>query len=498
MNKKNNNNVGKEFAHKFKEADLLLHMGDTPVMLWLTDPKGHMVFTNTRWKGFIGRDRYQAHGGDAWTQALHPEDKERVIGEYDDAFRARAGFTMEYRLLHNDGIWREIVDTGEPYYLTGGSFGGYVGFSTDTTYRKHFEAQLKRSNAQLSRHNEEMRRINEMNRYLQASRSQSEAYQVIRHFAERIFPQVSGTLYLGKDGKPELESVAKWGNEANGHLPMLSQDDCWGHRHSNVHVVRQSSPGLYCPHVDPDVPSDHACIPIIAQSETVGILHLSGGALGKLVDDREESSHASTWRQIVSNAADNIGLAIVSLRLKEALEFQSVRDPLTGLYNRRHMEDSLKRELDRARRKGMPLGVAMMDLDHFKRLNDQYGHILGDQALRDAARIVTESLRSSDIACRFGGEEFLLIMPEASQSAVAARANEIRASLAGHEVSMGDQVYGGLTASFGVASTETCEHSSSALIRAADQALYEAKHAGRNRVVASISGKEVVVVPPAA
>jgi len=167
--------------------------------------------------------------------------------------------------------------------------------------------------------------------------------------------------------------------------------------------------------------------------------------------------------------------------LQEQLRDQAVRDPLTGLFNRRYADETLPRELSRAERVGEPLALVMLDLDHFKALNDRFGHAAGDQLLRELGLLLRAKTRRADIACRFGGEEFLVAMPGTDAPSAAGRAEDLRESFA--ELA-GAQGRGGLlcTLSAGVAAFP--EHASSleALLAGADLALYAAKAAGRNRV----------------
>jgi len=187
---------------------------DAPVMLWLTDPTGKIVFTNTRWKDFVGTDSYAVHGDNVWVEALHPDDKARVFADFEAAFKAHIAFQMEYRLKRGDGEWRYVLDTGEPYLSADGRFAGFIGSSTDITDHKRFEEELKRSHADLTRHNRDMGWINQLNSYLQACRTLHETYPVIRHFAGLIFPTCTGTLYLFNETKSLLENVVTWGDSA--------------------------------------------------------------------------------------------------------------------------------------------------------------------------------------------------------------------------------------------------------------------------------------------
>jgi len=172
-------------------------------------------------------------------------------------------------------------------------------------------------------------------------------------------------------------------------------------------------------------------------------------------------------------------LTDANLRLHD----KAVRDALTGLYNRRYLEESLDREVSRAKRSGLPFGVMMMDIDHFKRCNDSFGHAAGDAALRAVGQHVLSLTRSEDILCRYGGEEFVLVMTNASARAILQRAEALRLGVQGLEVEHESRRIGPVTLSIGVAMLPDHGDSGQAVLQAADAALYQAKRAGRNRVV---------------
>jgi diguanylate cyclase (GGDEF)-like protein len=164
----------------------------------------------------------------------------------------------------------------------------------------------------------------------------------------------------------------------------------------------------------------------------------------------------------------------------------SMRDPLTGLYNRRYLEETMGRELPRARRMGQSVGVIVLDIDHFKVLNDTYGHDAGDMVLAKTGELLRNTTRKQDIACRFGGEEFAVILPGATLAIARNRAEAIRVALEALRVPFGDQEIGPLTISAGVASVPPHAQDWTFAMHQADRALYVAKQAGRNKVVAAV------------
>lgn len=169
-------------------------------------------------------------------------------------------------------------------------------------------------------------------------------------------------------------------------------------------------------------------------------------------------------------------------QLQQQLRQMAVVDPLTGLYNRRHLEEALPREIARAQRDGEPLALVMLDIDHFKGINDRYGHLVGDQLLIMFAAVLRDEIRAADIACRYGGEEFLLMLPTLDQHTAAERAEHWRQRLEQTAVRLDDGRSVSTTVSLGVACYPEHGADWDHLVSAADQALYAAKASGRNRV----------------
>ncbi|MGM9320599.1 GGDEF domain-containing protein [Deinococcus aquaticus] len=180
--------------------------------------------------------------------------------------------------------------------------------------------------------------------------------------------------------------------------------------------------------------------------------------------------------------ADRLSIALANLRLQETLKHQSVRDALTGLFNRRYMEETGGRELARAQRHGQPVSVLMLDVDHFKRFNDVHGHAIGDAVLRRLGSVLSRQFREEDIACRYGGEEFLVLLPGCTADAALERAEVLRQAVGSLPVAAPDTEGLTVTVSVGIAATVRGSGVLSDLIAQADQALYAAKRAGRNRV----------------
>ena len=196
---------------------------------------------------------------------------------------------------------------------------------------------------------------------------------------------------------------------------------------------------------------------------------------------------AEREREVARTAGEHIALAIGNLRLREQLRLQAIRDPLTGLFNRRFMEEALEREIQRAAPFGSPLAVILLDLDHFKQINDGHGHGTADLVLQAFGAVVTRILRAGDMGCRFGGDEFLIILPDADLTVAQAVARDIVEAVRRLPQAHPGRLPERLSASSGVAAFPLHGATPAALLRAADEALYLAKERGRDQVAVSQS-----------
>lgn len=352
----------------------------------------------------------------------------------------------------------------------------------DITARKRAEEgmrmthdQLTASVTELRRRDEEMKSLIRLNDLLQCCTNQAEAYQVIAHVCVEIFEGDSGCIAIMYASDPHFETVAHWGDETV--KSSFSFEDCWALRRGQLHEVSDPGADLLCHHFIDQPKQGYLCVPLIVQSGTVGALCLTGAA-GKV-------RGSTTRQQLAVAVGETIKLSLYNLKLREELREQAIHDPLTGLCNRRYLEENLWRELHRARRGNSPLCVVMLDLDNFKRFNDTFGHDAGDSMLRELAHLLCEKLRKSDIACRYGGDEFVVVLPNSSLADARRRVEQIRVMVAEKQLRHGAPQQNTITVSAGIAGAP--EHGSTAaeLLQAADNAMYAAKQAGGNGVVVS-------------
>jgi diguanylate cyclase (GGDEF)-like protein len=314
---------------------------------------------------------------------------------------------------------------------------------------------------------------------LQASISTTETCAIIRQFMEKLFPGESGALCMLNGSHNLLDTAAVWG-EFQSAEGVFAPEDCWALRRGRTHSSEDSPTALRCAHLGKTHQLGGLCVPLTALGESLGLLHLRGSD-GAPAGTKHQDPQARQSR--AERAAERIALALVNLKLRESLRWQSIRDPLTGLFNRRYMEESLDREIRRAIRNRQSLGAVMIDLDHFKNFNDTYGHEAGDTVLAAVGGLLQSRTRVEDIACRYGGEEFALIMPDAPLAFLEKRADELREEAKHLQIQYRGKPLDKITLSLGLSSYPEHGNSANELLRVADAALYRAKAEGRDRIL---------------
>ena len=358
----------------------------------------------------------------------------------------------------------------------------------EATERQQMETALQEANRSLQevvrefeQRNRDITLLNEMGDLLQACLVCQEAYAGIAHFAALLFPDDAGALFILQDPKKLMEAVVTWG-DLDCDEPVFPPEECWALRRGEIHAVNLDKPGLICPHLADSPPADNMCIPLIAQGEIMGLILLQSRVCRMDSPEPLRDQLIESKQRLALTLAKQISLALANLRLRDSLRARAFRDPLTGLFNRRYMEETLGREIQRVKRRNQPLGVIMVDLDALKPINDSLGHEAGDKVIIALGHLLQTHIRREDIACRYGGDEFTLIMPEASLEIACQRAEDLRSGLSRLQVEYAGQPLGPISASFGVATFPDHGFTAEELVRAADAALYHAKQQGRNQV----------------
>ncbi|MBN1439781.1 MAG: diguanylate cyclase [Anaerolineales bacterium] len=338
-------------------------------------------------------------------------------------------------------------------------------------------------------HASDMALLTEMGEFLQACQALEDTYAIIGYYTPRLLPFNHGVLFLMNDSRTALEPAAAWGGiELGRNVPACAAAQCWALRREQVLWMDEFSTGMRCHHVDSAAVSQYMCIPLFAQREVLGLLHLQSRK-GEAEDSVPGGEGQTRVLALAKTVGEHIALAVANLKLRETLRNQSIRDGLTGLFNRRYLEETLEREIHRAVREQAPLSLIFLDIDHFKSFNDQYGHEAGDAVLRRLGAFLAAQVRYEDIACRYGGEEFVIVLPDAALGIALLRAEGIRTGIKTMAVQIGGKTLSGITLSLGVSAIPECEPSGEILLRAADAALYQAKAEGRDKVVAANPAK---------
>jgi diguanylate cyclase (GGDEF)-like protein len=311
--------------------------------------------------------------------------------------------------------------------------------------------------------------IGELANRLLSARDEAEFARIVEIFAPRLFNGTRGALYSITNSRASVRQIGAW-CEPLKSAAVFSPGDCWAIRRGQPHVVNSDARDIGCPHVEAGWAGSYSCLPLVAQGETVGLLYI------------EETGVEAPANHNLQVLNETIAASLVNLRLRDTLRDQSIRDPVTGLFNRRYLEEAFEIECARAARSNQPLSALMADIDQFKRFNDTFGHDAGDMVLKQFGEIIRRILRLGDIVCRYGGEEFAMVLPGSDIAGSVALSERVRLEVAGFDFIHRGRRLGQVTVSIGVAGYSSAERSPSTIMAAADQALYAAKSGGRNRV----------------
>lgn len=384
--------------------------------------------------------------------------------------------------MRKDGTRISVNLSASTLYDQNGNVTGFSSIIADISKIKQIELDMIASNDALSAtvsslelRTRELTLMGDMADLLQVCSSLDEAHRVVSRALGKIFPNMSGAIFEIPASRVRMEAVAVWGSvPITSHT--FSMDSCWGVRRGRTYLLDDLDVGIVCQHVS-DQNTDLApylCIPMNAQGDALGILHLICNSNTQRISIETQS--------LAETVAEQIALALSNLKLREVLRQQSIRDTLTGLFNRRYLDETLAREIERAKRGNTPLGVIMCDLDHFKRFNDTFGHEAGDLVLSTIGQILQEGVRADDLACRYGGEEFTIILPGASKQATLQRAEVLLTSIREIKLNYDGRALGPITMSLGIAMFPENGGNGQSLLQTADAALYRAKQNGRDRV----------------
>lgn len=418
--------------------------------------------------------------------SVHGSDLVHLIEHVATDRRTSPGETI---CLRKDGKEVSVLMSISPIRSPEGRIAGVSAIARETLGATGEAAELRRANEELARivrsleqRTREMNLVQQLSTLLQTCLTAEEAHPVLEQSLAKLFPAGSGALFERNSSVNLLEASIKWG-ESRLAEAVFEPEECWALRRGHVHRVADPTTPLLCPHLSRVAPASSICAPLVASGETLGVLSVQGSPyeLGQPKETQERI--LAERQQLTETVAGHIALALANLKLRESLRSQSIRDAVTGLFNRRYLDETLLREIHRASRDGKNLGLIMCDLDCFKAFNDTYGHAAGDSLLKAFGDLVGKIVRAGDIACRYGGDEFVLILMDASLDTAKRRAELLEREFKRVVIRHEDMFLNPGSLSLGVSAYPVHGAGAAALLRVADEALYRAKAAGGNRLV---------------
>jgi diguanylate cyclase (GGDEF)-like protein/PAS domain S-box-containing protein len=437
--------------------------------------------------------------GKSFLDLLHLEDAPALQQALADAAQGSPWQTREFRCRHADGTFRWLEATGNLLLDDNGKLLGVALSMRDITDRRQASENLRDVNekltlwvGELEQRTNEAVLLSQMGEQLQSCLTSKDAFDVVIQKASLLFEGQNGALFMYSEGlqredRRMLEAVGYWlaatapkppRLPASLGEPVFTPDDCWALRRMRIHEVASPAEGPLCPHIhrsgEADAPfQPYFCVPVNAQGETLGLLYIQVS----------QPDQIKRWSQLAVTVADLIALTLANIKLREDLNIQAIMDPVTRLFNRRHMEKTLDIEVQRAHNKNLPLSLVMLDIDNFKLFNDNFSYAAGDALLRELGFALHASMLSGEVACRYGGEEFILILPGVSLEDACQHAEKLRVAVQKMRVRTEGKILGEVTISLGVANLPRHAVTTEGILRAVDTALHDAKRKGRNKVV---------------
>jgi diguanylate cyclase (GGDEF)-like protein/PAS domain S-box-containing protein len=464
---------------------------NSPLGIVVLDRRGSVELANAAFEKLSHYNRHELTSIDIRSMAMPDDEGTDCIKLIQQIFAGNA-MHKTVRQRRKDGHILDLALHGVPLLVNGDVRGAYLMYEdvseqirASQAQRQHTES-LDRLVKELELRTKQITSLNEMGCLLAASGTLEEACAVVADSVQKLFPEAhSGALYLLKSSRDLIEAAVRWGPR-DALARTFPLEACWSLRLGRPHWSGSSGSGVRCQHLTRSSTTECLCVPMVAQGSTIGVLHLRFDSATQIPYDSGAEVCLDAHQQLAISVASQTALSVASLQLRETLREQSIRDPLTRLFNRRFLEESFERELQIASRKKQSVAVLFLDLDHFKRFNDTFGHDAGDLVLQSLADVFRNFFRATDLCCRYGGEEFAVILPESSSRDAAARADALRSEVRGLRLQYKKQPLGTLTLSVGVAAFP--EHGSTCgeLLKIADQCLYESKARGRDVVTVAL------------
>jgi diguanylate cyclase (GGDEF)-like protein/PAS domain S-box-containing protein len=438
------------------------------------DSEGNLLQSNLAWEAATGHAEFPIN----LFEMLAPGAAEAARSDVKRLLAGEALGPREVELLVKQGERRlfEIHTTihrhAEPFPLLQTVAREIAGRRNAPAFGR--ERELQAWAGDLEQRSRDMDMLSEMVDMLRACVTQDEVTMVAARVAQDVFPEQSGALYLIAQPRDIAEAAVVWGSPASAR--SFSLDECWSLRRARPHWVGEPQLGLLCKHVAERLPQSYLCVPMMVQLKAIGVLHLCANDKRALSESR---------RRLVTTMAQHISMALSNLELHERLLSQSIRDPLTGLFNRQFLEEALQLELSRATRSRQPLGVVLWELDPLDGLPRMNGRDAREAAVAELGRLVQAGVRKEDIASRYDTDKFIVVLAHGSGELVRQRAEALGESIRNADVKRHGQSLGRLSASAGIAVFPDHGRTVDELLSAARSALERARQHGANRILVS-------------
>ncbi|HXF48720.1 MAG TPA: diguanylate cyclase, partial [Verrucomicrobiae bacterium] len=476
-----------ESARIAQELTNLIDTANAPI--FGIDKEGLVTEWNRTAVAITGYEKRETLGRNLVEEFITEEYKASVKEVLDKALKGIETANYEFPLYTKDRERREVLLNATTRRDMQGNIIGVIGVGQDITERKKLETRQKQTTDALTAwvkaleaRNRQATLLSEAGNLLQSCLNLEEAYGIINQFAPKLFPDTPGALFILNSSARQVETVAVWGKPILGQH-TFQPENCWALRRGRDHLVEEDRPDLLCRHLSSAPRFGYTCLPLVAMSETLGVLHLQANPelSGKPKDIREQEMESQ--HRLAKIVSEHFALNLANIKLRETLKFRAIRDPLTGLFNRRYLEETLTRELSRAVRNKETLGVIVLSLENLREFNGSYGHEAGGAVLRTVGDYLLRRTRGEDIACRYSDSEFALVMIGADSEATLLRAEKLREEIKALKAPSGKSA----SISAGVACYPEHGTTSETLLQAAESALFFAKIEGREGVAVATS-----------
>ena len=457
-------------------------------LIALLDVDGKFLYVNHAYNQAMFGEEHTILGISCFRD-IHPDDIVLARKTFDEIVSTGISKRVEYRFVPVGGRDSYIESVASAIRDTSGNVSKLVVVSRDITKRKRDEQERANEHrrlelvvTELKQRNRESDALAKMADELQICDTMDKAYRVVKKYSDKLFPVAFGSMNILSEADNRIEEVLFWGKSKHREA-LFTKDQCLAMVRGGSHLVENPHNDLLCHHAA-NCDRPYLCLPMIAQGELIGVLHLQFSITNdsRVLGGQGIGGWLQSQQRRALSIAEHLALAIANLKLRNTLRTEAIRDPLTGLFNKRYMQENLGLEIKRCERNSRMLGLLLLDIDHFKRFNDEFGHEAGDLVLSEVGGFLREKVRSSDMACRYGGEEFLILLTDTTRDGVVQLADKLREGVKQLKLMHNGTKLPDISFSLGIAFLPDHGKDVKELLDAADKALYRAKDSGRDRV----------------